>query len=168
MRTSVFSPSPIVAVHERDVLLLVDVVLVADDAPRSVIGRQPRLGDAMHETLVLEPVRDELRDRDERDAVLLRELLELRTARRRSVLVEDLANHSRRQASGQPREIDRGFGVSDALEHAAVARAQRKHVAAVAEIARNRRRIDGDANRRRAILRADARRHAEARRRIDR
>ena len=68
---------------------------------------------------------------------------------------------------GQPREIDRGLGMSDALQDAAVARAQRKDVAAVAEIARHRRRIDGDANRRRAILRADARRHAEARRRID-
>ena len=37
--------------------------------------------------------------------------------------------------AGEPREIDRGFGVADALEHAAVAGAQREHVAAVAQIA---------------------------------
>ena len=58
------------------------------------IGRQTRLSNRMHQTLILQAVRDELRDRDERDAVFLRELLEVRPARRRSVLIEDFANHS--------------------------------------------------------------------------
>ena len=122
----------------------------------------------MHEPLVLQPVRDELRDGDEGEPVLARELLELRTLRRRAVLVEDLAD--RRPpgySAGEPREIDRRFRVADALQHAAVARAQREHVAAVTQIAGDRGRIDGDADRRRAILRADAGRHAEARARID-
>jgi hypothetical protein len=37
----------------------------------------------------------------------------------------------------EPREIHRRLGVSDALQHAAVPRAQRKDVAAVAQIARH-------------------------------
>src|SRR6476661_494194 len=87
--------------------------------------------------LVLEPVRDELRDGDEREAVLLRERLELRALGGRAVVVEDLADHTGGIHAGEPREIDRGLGVPDALEHATVARAQRMHVSAVAQIARH-------------------------------
>ena len=61
--------------------------------------------------------------------VLGGELLELRPARRRAVLVQDLADHAGRREPGEPREVDGGLGMPDALEHAAVARAQRKHVA---------------------------------------
>jgi len=57
--------------------------------------------------------------------------------------------------------------VAHALQHATIARAQREDVTAVPEVRRNGRRIHGDANRRRAILRADARRHAKSRRRVD-
>ena len=99
--------------------------------------------------------------------VLVGERLELRTPRRGAVLVQDLADHAGGKQIGEPREVDRRFRVADALQHAAFSRAQRKHVSAVTQIRRNRRGIDGDANRRRAILRADARRHAKARRRVD-
>ena len=154
------------AVDERDMLLLVDVVLVADDPPRAMIRRQPRFGDRMHKALVLEAMGHDLRYGDERDSVLLRELLELWAPRRCPVLVENLANHTRRQPSSQPRD-PRRFRMSDALQDAAVPRAQGKDVATVTEIARRRGRVDGDADRRRAILGANARRHAEARRRVD-
>ena len=126
-----------VAVHERDVLVLVDVVLVADDPPLAVIGGQPRLGDAMHEPLVLEPVRDELRDGDERQSVLFAQ-----TSRARAgcavVPSSFKISHSTPagRKPGEPREIDRGFRVADALEHAAVAGAQREDVTAVAQVAR--------------------------------
>jgi len=50
----------------------VDVVAIADDAPLPPLGGEPRLGHAMHETLVLQAMRDELRHRDEREPVRAR------------------------------------------------------------------------------------------------
>ena len=95
---------------------------------------QARFGHAMHEPLVLEPVRDELRDRDEREPVLRRELLELRRAAGRAVIIQDLADHAGGLEAGEPREVDGRLGVADALQDAAVTRAQRMHVARLAEI----------------------------------
>ena len=116
----------------------------------------------------MQPVRDELRDGDEREPVLAARTP--RAAGACAVVPSSLRISQITPAgysAGEPREIDRGLGVADALQHAAVARAQREDVAAVAQIARHRGRIDGDADRRRAVLRADAGRHAEARRRVD-
>ena len=148
-------------------LVLIDVVLVADDLPRAVLGRQPRLGDPVYEPLVLQPVRHDLRDGDEREPMLFGEPLELGAARAGAVVVQDLADHARRVEPREPREIHGGLGVPHALEHAALARTERKDVPAVSEIAGRGRRIDRDANRRRAVLRADPRGHAKARRRVD-
>ena len=107
--------------------------------PSPHVRRQPRFGDAVHEALRLQPVRDELRDGDERQAVLEREPLELR---RRFIVVpssfEDLADHAGRIQAREPREIDGRFGVPDALEHAAVASAKRVDVPGASEVARAR------------------------------
>src|SRR5450759_3481703 len=62
-------------------LVLVDVIAVADDAPSPDFRRKPSIGDAVHEALGLEAMRDELRDGDECEAVLLREALELSSLR---------------------------------------------------------------------------------------
>src|SRR4051812_32331816 len=67
-----------VAVDERDMLVLIDVVAIADDLPGAMLRRQSSLGDAMDEPLVLQSVRDQLSDRDEGDLVIGGELLELR------------------------------------------------------------------------------------------
>jgi len=42
-----------VAQHQRDVLVLVHIVPVAEYAPDSVVGRKPGLGDSVHEALGL-------------------------------------------------------------------------------------------------------------------
>src|SRR5258708_18034981 len=81
------------AEDERDVLVVIDVVAVADDAPLAMFGRQPRFGHAMDEPLGFEAVRPALRDRDEGDLVLGGELLEPWTLRRGSVFARDLARH---------------------------------------------------------------------------
>src|SRR5690606_26297055 len=61
-----------VALDERDVLAVVDLVLEGDDPERAGRRGQHRLRDPADEPLVPEPVRHDLRDRDETQPVLLR------------------------------------------------------------------------------------------------
>jgi len=104
-----------VAVDDSNVLVGIDVVLVADDPPRAKVGRQTGFGDAVDEALVLQPVRDELRHGDEGEPMLLRECLELRTLRGAAVIVEDLADDTGGIHASKPREVDGGLRVADAL-----------------------------------------------------
>ncbi len=67
-------------------------------------------------------VRDDLLDGDHRDAMLLREQLEVRHARRGTVIVEDLARDGDRFAAGEHREVDRRLGVPAPLEDAVATR----------------------------------------------
>ena len=108
-----------VAAHERDVRLAVDAALVGVDRERPVLGRQRGVGDALDEALRAHPIADEIRDRDHQQAVLARELRELRHARHRAVLVHDLADHAGGRQPGDARQIDRRLGVPGAHEHAA-------------------------------------------------
>ena len=62
------------AEDERHVLGPVDVVLVADDRELAELGRDPRLGHAVHQLLGLEPVGDELGHGDERQMMLARDI----------------------------------------------------------------------------------------------
>src|SRR5687767_7414499 len=110
--------------HEGDMLVRIDIVAVADDSPDTGIGRQSRLGSAVHQALVLKTVPDELRDGDHRQSVLLREDLELWALRRGAVVGEDLADDARRVQAGESREVDGRLGVTDPLQHAAFASAQ--------------------------------------------
>jgi hypothetical protein len=64
-----------VAEHESDMLVIVDIISVADDAPGPDFRRKASFGDAVDEALGLQPVRDELGDSNESEAVLLRETL---------------------------------------------------------------------------------------------
>ena len=79
----------------------------------------------MHKALVLEAIGHELRDRDERQLVLGGKHLELRPTRRCAIAIEDLADDAGRAQAGKPGKVDGGFGMSDALQHATIARAQR-------------------------------------------
>ena len=56
-------------------------------------------------------------------------LEELRHAGHGAVLVHDFADDAGGAKSGDARKINRCFGLACAYEHAAIARAQRKHVA---------------------------------------
>src|SRR5688500_12322169 len=158
-----------VAVDERDVLARVHVIAVADDAPvlPRHLGGQARFGDAMDEPLVLEPVRHELRDGDEREVVLYREAGEAIPLHRAAVLVQDLADHAGWIEPREPCKVYRRLRVSDALEDAAVARAKWMHVPRPAKVVAHRGRVDRDLDGRRAIGGADARRHTEPRRGVD-
>ena len=91
-----------------------------------------------------------------------REALELRPARHRAVLVQDLDDHRGRLEAGEAREVAARLGVAGARQHAARARHQREYVAGLAQVLRPRAGRDRGAHRMRAILRRDAGRHALA------
>src|SRR5450756_80642 len=148
-------------------LVLVDVIAVADDAPSPDFRRKPSIGDAVHEALGLEAMRDELRDGDECQAVLLREALELGPASARAVLAQNLANHSGWCEAGKAGEIDGRLSVAHALEYSSLARAQRRDVSRTAQIARNGVGIDSDPDGFGAILCAHSRGDTKALVRID-
>ena len=89
-------------------------------------------------------------------------------ARGRAIVVaQDLAYDAGGRESREPREIDGGLRVPDALEHAAWSRAERLHMAAEANVAGTTGRVSGHANGLRAVLRADASRNPVLGRRID-
>ena len=124
-----------IAEYQGDVLCLIHVVAVADDPEFAERRRETRVGHAMDQPLVFQPVGDELRDRDEGQAVLLGEPLEVRTARHRAVRIEDLADDPCGIQPGQSREIDARFGLTDTLQDTAGTRAQREDVPRAAQIA---------------------------------
>jgi hypothetical protein len=86
-------------------------------------------------------------------------------ARHASVLVANLAEHAALVEAGELAEVDGGLGVPVALEHAALARSQREHVAGTVEVAGHSRRarqsaegggaVEGRDPGRRAFLRAE-------------
>src|SRR5687768_14170112 len=125
-------------VNERDMLVSVHIVSVADDAPHPGLGGESRFGNAMHQTLGLKPVRDELRDGDEGETVFMRETIELRPPRARAVFAQDLADYTGGCEPGEASQIDSRLGMSHPLKHSAFARAQRGYVAGTAQIRGNR------------------------------
>ena len=108
---------------------------------------------AVHQSLVREPVGDELGDGDECEAVLRGEPLQVRAPRHRPVGVEDLADHTRGVEPREPGEVDTRLGLTHALQHATRTRAQREDVPGPAQVTRHAGRIDRDADRRGPVTR---------------
>ena len=119
-------------------LRVIHVVAVANDPKFTKGRREAGLGDAVDQSLMLEPVSDELCDCDERKTMFCGKALEIRAPRHGAVGVEDLADDSRGIETGEPREIDARFGLADALQHAAGTRAEREDVTGAPQIARHR------------------------------
>ena len=94
-------------------------------APRRLEGA---FGDELDEAFAAVAELDELRDRDHVQAELLLEFDELGQARHRAVLVQDFTDDSARVEAGEGREVDRGFGVAGALEHAAGSGEERENM----------------------------------------
>ena len=153
------------AAHEREVLDAVEQRLEHVRGEVAVLRRDARLRHAPHELLAVAAVADEIGDRDEHEAVLGREALEVGQALHRAVVVDDLGEHAGRVAAREPGEVDRGLGVTGPLQHAALAVAQREDVAGPGEVGRARRGVDQRAHRRAAVGGRDARWSCRARRR---
>ena len=144
------------ALDEREVVLVVDLRAEADRAELAVLGRQQHLGLTLDELLGAAPMRDQVLDRAELEAVLLAELDEVRHAGHRAVVLHDLADHAGGREPGQPREIDGALGLPRALERPAGAGAQREDVSGLHDVARAHAGIDRDLDRARAVAGRDA------------
>ena len=127
----------IVALHQRQVLAAVDVAAVDVGVELAAVAAgDRRLGDAVDERVVAQPVLDQVGDGDQLQVEARREALQVGEPRHRAVVLHDLADDAGRLEPGEPREVDRGLGLSGAHQDAAVARAQREDVARRADVAR--------------------------------
>ncbi len=77
---------------------------------------------------------DEIGDRDLLEVMLFGKGGDLRAAHDRAVVIDQFADHADRRQAGELAEIDGGFGVAGAHEHAAFARHQRENMAGANEI----------------------------------
>src|SRR5271157_179879 len=135
-----------VALDHRNVRVAGDLRLVDDHAEVTISGWNDRLRQALHIALMRHAIAYELRDGQHLHVVLTAELGELRHARHGSVVVHDLADHARGNQTCEPRQINRGFGLPGANQHATFAGAKREDMSRTSQIVRARGRIDGDAN----------------------
>ena len=149
------------AVHQRHVLGVVHVVAVPDDLELPELGRQPRLGGPVDQSLGAEPVGHEIGHRHEREHVPLGKAVELLPPGHRAVLGQDLTDDAGGVEPRESREVHRRLGVTDPLQHPAVPGAEREDVARPPKVFRTARRIDGHVDRGGAVAGRDAGRHTE-------
>ena len=117
----------------------------------------------MHIPFVLHAVADQFSYRQHFQLMCFAELNEIRHARHGTILAHDFADDSCRHESGHAGQVDRSFGLPSPHEHTAFARAKRKNVAGAGKIRRPSRRINGNKNCARTIVRRNTRRDAVAR-----
>ncbi|ABC89745.1 GTP cyclohydrolase/3,4-dihydroxy-2-butanone 4-phosphate synthase bi-functional protein (ribofalvinbiosynthesis) [Rhizobium etli CFN 42] len=103
---------------------------------------------------------DEIGDGDELQPVLLGEFDHLRTAGDCAVVIDQFGDHADRRQAGEAAEIDGGFRMAGAHQHAAFARNQREDVAGTDEIGRPDIRVGEVAHRQRPVVGRDAGRRA--------
>jgi len=145
------------ATHERHVGPVVDLTLEGMDVKGTVlIGRQFGGCRAFDQRLGTHPVLDQIGDRNEGQAVTLRELRELGNARHGAVFVHDLADDTGGVETRNPRQIDGRLGLTGAHQHPAGTRPERVHVARPCEVGGPGGRSDGRPNGGRPIMSRDA------------
>ena len=88
--------------------------------------------------------------------MLAAELDQVGHARHAAIVLHDFADDAGGNQAGQPRQIDRSFGLSGADQHAAFAGAQREDVAGTRQVGGPGGGIDGDLNGAGAVVGGDA------------
>ena len=96
-RTSGGSIGIQIALDERDVHVLIDVILVATQPKSAVFGVHGLIVNPLHRALVLEPIADEVRDGADLQRMRLGKALEVGAARHGAVVVQDLDDHGGRR-----------------------------------------------------------------------
>ena len=133
--------------HQRERHAAVDRGVVGDRGELAEVGRKLGRRNPPDQFFLVDPVLDEVPDRNHLEAVRGRELRQLRHARHAAVLVEDLADDACRVAPRQPGEVDRGLGVAGAPQNTTPHRAQGKNVARTREVVGAHERVDERADR---------------------
>src|SRR5580700_7377561 len=118
-----------VATNQCDVLVLIHVAGVGNHSKVTVASGQYGFGDATDIPLVLHPVADEVGYREHLHVVLAAKFVQLRNARHRAVFVHDFADDGGWIEAGDASEVNAGFGLAGADEHASVASTKREDVA---------------------------------------
>src|ERR1700740_612179 len=131
------------AANQSDVLIMVHLAAVGNHAKITEGSRQNRFGHPANVAFVLHAIADEFSYREHFQFVLAAKFDELRHAGHSAVFVHDFADYAGIVEASYAREIDASFGLPSTDKHAAVARAQWKHVAGTREILRLGLGIDG-------------------------
>ena len=155
------------SVHQSDVLGFVDIVAVADDGEVAELRGNSGLGHAMDQLLGPETIGHELGHGHERETVLLRDLVELGPSGHGPIGIQNLADDTGRNESGQPGEIHAGLGLTHPLQHSTGPGPQGKDVTRAAKIGGHGGRIDRDVDGGGAIAGRDAGGNPEAALRVD-
>ena len=122
------------------------------------LGRQHGVGGALDGLLVLDAEADQVGNGADLEIELLGDEFEVRAPRHGAVVLQDLDNHRRRLQPRAARKIAARLGVAGARQHAAGLRHQRKDVARLDQVGRERVGTHGGLHGARAIGSRDARR----------
>src|SRR5207245_9968994 len=127
-----------VAQHQREVILVAEDVFIGVKLPQAGgldSDRDDGFDPSFDELFVPAAVRDHLLDRDQLDAMIRGECLEIGHACHRSVGLHDLGDHPRRIESGEYRKVHRRLSLAGTSEHASVRCPKRKCMSGHGEVA---------------------------------
>jgi hypothetical protein len=147
-----------VTAHEREVGLAVERAQERVTTEVTPHRRHSCVGDVFDELLVASAVPHQVGDRHERQTVFVGEAPQVVTACHLATVEHEFAQHACGRASCESGQVDRRFGVPDALEHAAGASAQWEDVARTVERRSIHVGVRERPQRRRTIRRRDPRR----------
>ena len=150
------------AFGERDVFHAIRLLAERRDAEVAPLRRQGNRHAPFDDRLLAQPVGDQRGDRDDLQVELSGDLLQLREAGHRAVLVHDLDQRAGGLQPGQPGQVHGRFGVTRAAQHALLPGAQGVDVSRTPQVGRPGRGIGQRADRGGAVVDRDARRAAVA------
>ena len=152
-----------IALDQRQVDLVGRRIAIGVEAESAVWGLHRPLGYSGNQRLGATAIVNQIGDRADFEAVLLRELQQIGQARHLAVVFEDFADDGRRRHASELREIASGFGVAGAHQHAAALSSQRENVARLHDIFGFRIALDRCVHRARTIRGGDAGSHSVSR-----
>ena len=127
---------------ESHMLLTRNSIAVAVDSEVARIGRQSGPGHPFNEIFIPHAIGNEVSYGEDAETVLAGKLLQPGQTGHLSVVVHDLAQHTRGCETGHSGQVDRRFGVSGAFQNSTGLCPQGEHVARPLEIGRPGFRID--------------------------
>src|SRR5205814_3720646 len=141
------APRTEIATDKRYVALsAIDLALIGDHAELAVAGLDAGFSGADDVALMAQAVPDQLRHGQHLEPILPAELDQVGYPGHFPVVAHDLADHTRRVEPGEPRQVDRRFGLSGAHKYPPATRSERKDVPRPRQIGGGRPRVDCSAD----------------------